>query len=208
MKKLMLLLTLILTVFSLSACNFGDPGNGNDNGNGNGDPGNGETVEYTLTLESALESAEFNLDEVTTHEEGSEIEISVDYPEAEYNFVEWSYDGTTVSDTATFTFTIEEDTTLTAVFSPIITAEPAVYLETFEDFYATGSQYRDFTHVGVNGIEWHFTATRTDLRFDNVSYAVTFHRTSQASASLQGSVPEGVRYLSVYYENAFSTPAG
>jgi len=160
-----------------------------------------------LEIESSHEGVDFDLDQSAPYSEGDTITVSPEYDSAALEFIAWEIEGDVISDSETLEYTLESDTTLHAVFESL-DVEPTTYHETFEDFYETGSQYSDFSQVGTSGIEWHFTDTRTDVRFDNVSDAVTFGDAPARSASMKATIPEGIRSLSVYYENAFSSAAG
>jgi len=160
-----------------------------------------------LEIESSHEGVSFDVDQSAPYSEGDTITVSPEYDSASLEFVAWEIEGDVISERETLEYTLESDTTLHAVFESV-DVEPTTYHETFEDFYETGSDYSDFSQVGTSGIEWHFTDTRTDVRFDNVSDAVTFGEASGRSASMKATIPEGIRSLSVYYENAFSNPAG
>ncbi len=166
--------------------------------NGTADP-----TTYTVTVDSNIVDAPLTILPESSVSEGTEVTITAGDVEG-YTFNRWvDVDtGNNVSIQKAVTFILTTDRNFRAEYE--LTIKPAVYLETFEDFFSTGSQYRDFKQIGVNGIEWHFTHTRTDIRFDNISDAVTL----RDIGSMEGTIPEGVRYLSIYYENAFSGSAG
>ena len=193
MKKLLLVLSLMLAGFTLSACDLFIDIEPQDS--------------YTLTLESNVDGVSLSEAPQGPHESGDTVEVSAQWDDDDLEFSHWELNGETLSDAATFTHTVEGDATLEAVFE-VSYVEPRTYHETFEDFYETGSQYSDFSHVGSSGVEWHFTDTRTDVRFDSVSDAVTFGDVPERNASMSATIPEGISSLSLYYENAFSNPAG
>ncbi len=162
---------------------------------------------FTLTVDANVQGPTFSMDPEGPYESGDVVTLTPDYDEDDHVFLKWRENGQFLSEEEVLEYTVTDDATLEAVFDSA-GIEPAMYTETFEDFYSTGSQYRDFTQIGVNGIEWHFTDTRTDQRFDSVSDAVTLGDTPSRDASMTAIIPEGISYFNVYYENAFQTPAG
>jgi|GEM_PF-763728 len=72
---------------------------------------------HTLNLDSNLETAVFNIDSLTEHDDQSEIEISVSDPDNAHPFIHWvDGEGNIVSTEETFTLSINSYYNLTAVF--------------------------------------------------------------------------------------------
>ena len=72
---------------------------------------------YTLELDSNLETASFNLDLITVHEEGDTVQITVEDSEAYYPFVRFeTVTGTLLSEEASFELTMNRNYHIIAIF--------------------------------------------------------------------------------------------
>ncbi|MFW5913572.1 MAG: InlB B-repeat-containing protein, partial [Bacillota bacterium] len=161
---------------------------------------------YTLNVDANVSDVDFTFDPEGPYEAGDTVNITPDYDDTVYQFVEWVEGDAQISTNEALEYTVEADATLEAVFEEI-TAEPATYTETFEDLPVSGSTYESDTFTGVNDVEWAYTDVRGDKTLEGSKAATLSKNDSNHEPHVSATIEEGIRSFSVEFTNPFQTPA-
>jgi hypothetical protein len=148
---------------------------------------------YTLNLSASPSDAADIPTSVPANEDpiakGTSVTVTADSPVAGYQFIGW-YEGDTVVSTATqYTFTMEKDTNLTAVYAvPIV-------VKAEDDTVATGSDYvPDKTKISIVGIEGTGIIDTTNMTMT----AATYNKDTSAVGSTHDIVVAGASISKEY----------
>lgn len=226
MKKLWIFGLFMLGVFTLQGCAILDDFGLNDQDL------EAEIVLKTLTLEGNKEGVVFSPSPQSDHLAGSDVLVSVEFDET-VEFIEWRKGDTVVSTDASFTYTVDDDVTLFAYFTPVeqedsneednnagddsenddvdppvyepYEHEDKTYLEGFETLGFEGSSYASGRFIGDGGIEWLYSNALDGPVIDG---DVSLRLAGSRNSYLEAYIPGGIQNFSFEYAKPFTGDAG